>query len=75
MRTRIAAHELGGPAHGAVEIRFVPDLAPPALRFLVIDQAGIQIGVDRHLLVITSYSIHYTKLYDVPPITIMKAVG
>ena len=46
----VAADEFGGAVHGAEEAGFVfQGLAPPP-RFLFVDQAGGQVGVDRHLL-------------------------
>ena len=46
----IAAHELGGAVHGAEEVGFFCHLGAPALGFRLVDQTGIQIGIDRHLL-------------------------
>jgi len=46
----VAAHELRGTVHGAEEGAFLLELPAPALRFLVVDQAGGQVRVDRHLL-------------------------
>ena len=46
----VAAHEFRGAVHGAEEGAFLLELAAPALRLLVVDQAGGQVGVDRHLL-------------------------
>ena len=46
----VAAHELRGAVHGAEEGAFLLQLAPAALRLLLVDQAGRQVGVDRHLL-------------------------
>ena len=47
---RIAAHEFGCTVHGAEEGAFLFQLATAALRFLFIDQAGRQVGIDGHLL-------------------------
>jgi hypothetical protein len=47
---RIAAHELARAVHGTVELRFLGDLCAAAARLLLGDQAGVQIGVDGHLL-------------------------
>ena len=47
---RVAAHELRGTVHGAVEAAFLLQLAPAHARNLVGDGAGRQLGVDRHLL-------------------------
>ena len=46
----VAAHELRGAIHGAEEGAFLLQLPAPALGFLVVDQAGGQVRVDRHLL-------------------------
>ena len=46
----IAAHELRRTVHRAVEGAFLFQLAAAALRLLLVDQAGREIGVDRHLL-------------------------
>jgi hypothetical protein len=47
---RIAAHELGGAVHGAVEVRFGGHVLAARLGLFLVDQAGVQVGVDRHLL-------------------------
>ena len=47
---RVAAHELAGAVHRAVEIRFLRDLVAPCDGLLLRDEAGVQIGVDGHLL-------------------------
>ena len=46
----VAAHEFGGAVHGAEEVGFRFDGLAARLGFLFVDQAGGQIGVDRHLL-------------------------
>ncbi len=46
----VAAHEFRGAVHRAEEGAFLLQLAPAALRLLVVDQAGGEVGVDRHLL-------------------------
>ena len=46
----VAAHEFGGTVHGTVEVGFLRDLLAPALGFAFVDQAGVEVGVDRHLL-------------------------
>ena len=46
----VAAHEFAGAVHGAEEIGFRFEVLAAALGFLLVDQAGGQIGVDRHLL-------------------------
>ncbi len=49
-RHRVAPHELRGTVHRAVEVGLLLDaLAPPA-RLGLVDQARVQVGVDRHLL-------------------------
>ena len=45
----IAAHELIGTVHGAIILRFLGNLRSPFAGFVFID-AGIQIGIDAHLL-------------------------
>ena len=47
---RVAAHVLAGAVHRAEELGFLADLGAAALGFLLVDQAGVQVGVDRHLL-------------------------
>ena len=47
---RVAAHELAGAVHRAEELGFLADLGAAALGLLLVDQAGVQVGVDRHLL-------------------------
>ena len=46
----VAAHEFAGAVHGAEEIGFRFEVLAAALGFLLVDQAGGQVGVDRHLL-------------------------
>ena len=46
----VAAHEFRGAVHRAEEGAFLLQLAAAALRLLVVDQAGGEVGVDRHLL-------------------------
>jgi hypothetical protein len=46
----IAAHELGGPVHGAVEVGLHRHLTAARLRLLLVDEAGIEVGIDGHLL-------------------------
>ena len=46
----VAAHEFRGAVHRAEEGAFLLQLAPPQLRLLVVDHAGREVGVDRHLL-------------------------
>ena len=45
----VAANELVRAIHGAVILRLAADLQPPLPGFDLVDQAGIQIGVDAHL--------------------------
>ena len=47
---RITAHELAGTVHGTVKIRFPGYILAPPERSLLVDNAGVQVGVDRHLL-------------------------
>jgi hypothetical protein len=46
----VAAHELRGAVHGAVELRLAPDLVAARLGLVGRDQAVVELGVDRHLL-------------------------
>ena len=46
----VAAHELRGAVHRAVEVGLVLDLHAALARLGVGDLAGVQVGVDRHLL-------------------------
>ena len=47
---RVAADELAGTVHRAVEVGLLRDLAAAPARLVLADQAGVQVGVDRHLL-------------------------
>ena len=47
---RIALIEAGRAVHGAVEFRFVRNLLAAGAGLHFVDQAGVQVGVDRHLL-------------------------
>ena len=49
-RDGVAAHELRGAIHGAIEIGFGGHVLAPDGGLLLVDQAGVQVGVDRHLL-------------------------
>ncbi len=49
-RNRIAADEFRGAVHRAEERAFLFQLAAAALRLLLIDDAGGQVRIDRHLL-------------------------
>ena len=46
----IAANELAGAVHGAIEIGFPGDIATPLPGFILVDKPGIEVGIDRHLL-------------------------
>ncbi len=46
----VTTHELGGTVHGAEEVRFLAHFGAAALGFLLVDDAGLQIGVHCHLL-------------------------
>jgi hypothetical protein len=46
----IALGEAGGAVHGSVELGLAAQIAAAAARFGLIDQAAVQIRVDRHLL-------------------------
>jgi len=47
---RVAAHELADTVHRGVEVRFAREVAAASARLLLADPAGVEIGVDRHLL-------------------------
>ena len=47
---RVAANVFRRAVHRAEELGFLADLGAAALGFGLIDQAGVQVGVDRHLL-------------------------
>ena len=47
---RVALHELRRTVHRAVEVGLVGDLLAAALGLGLVDQAGVEVGVDRHLL-------------------------
>ena len=49
-RHGVAADEFRGAVHGAEEGALLLELAAAALGLLVVDQAGREVGVDRHLL-------------------------
>ncbi len=46
----VATYEFAGTVHGPEEIRFLSDFLAPLLGLLLIDQAGVEIGIDGHLL-------------------------
>ncbi|MNH01918.1 hypothetical protein D3C79_611430 [compost metagenome] len=46
----IAAHELAGTVHRAVELGLLGHLGAARLGLGLVDQAGVEVGVDRHLL-------------------------
>ena len=47
---RVALHELRRAVHRAVEVGLARDLVAALAGLLLVDQAGVEIGVDRHLL-------------------------
>ena len=47
---RIALVEAGGAVHGAVEFGFAGGLFAAGARLMFVDESGIEVGVDRHLL-------------------------
>ena len=49
-RDRVAADELGGAVHRAVEFGLARDLRAALPGLVLVDQPGVQVGVDRHLL-------------------------
>ena len=46
---RVAADELARPVHGAEEVGLAIDLLAAAVGLVLVDQPGVQVGVDRHL--------------------------
>ena len=46
----VTADELAGTVHGAVEVGFLGHFGAALLRLALLDQAGIEVGVDGHLL-------------------------
>src|SRR5690606_24262965 len=46
----VAADELGSTVHGAVEVGLPGDFGPPGPGFFFIDQPGVEVGIDAHLL-------------------------
>ncbi len=47
---RIALVEAGGTVHRSVELRFARDFLSAFARLMLVDEAGVQVGVNRHLL-------------------------
>ena len=47
---RVTFNKLACTVHGTVKVCFLLDFFPPRSRFLLIDQPGVQIGVNAHLL-------------------------
>ncbi len=47
---RVALVEAGGAVHGAVEFRFAGSLFAAGARLMLVDESGIEVGVDCHLL-------------------------
>ena len=47
---RVAANELAGTVHRPEEVGLFTHLGTPLARLVLVDQAGVEIGVDRHLL-------------------------
>jgi hypothetical protein len=48
-RQRVALGEADGSVHRAVEVGFLADSIAPRTRFLLVDDAGVEVCVDRHL--------------------------
>ena len=46
----VTAHKLAGTVHGTVELSFLGNFGPAGLGLALVDQAGVEIGVDGHLL-------------------------
>ena len=49
-RHGVAAYKLRGTIHGAEEVGLLCHLGPALLGFFLLDQAGIQVGINGHLL-------------------------
>ena len=49
-RYRVAAHKFGSTVHGAEEIGLLPQFGAPCFGGFLVDDPGVQIGVNRHLL-------------------------
>src|SRR5208337_3088581 len=47
---RVALVEAGGAVHGTVEFRFAGNLFAAGARLMFVDESGIEVGVDCHLL-------------------------
>ena len=47
---RVAAHELGGTVHRAEKVGFFGHFETAASRFFLVDIAGVEVGIDCHLL-------------------------
>ena len=47
---RVAAYEFTGAVHGTIEICFFANFVAASSRFVLSRNAGVQVGVDRHLL-------------------------
>ena len=46
----VAAHEFRGTVHGAEKVGFLGQFGTAFFGGLLVDHAGIQVGIDRHLL-------------------------
>ena len=49
-RYRVAADKFGSTVHGAEEIGLLPQFGAPSFGGFLVDDPGVQIGVNRHLL-------------------------
>jgi hypothetical protein len=47
---RVALRETGCAVHGAVKFGFAGNHLAPGARFVLVDEACVEVGVDRHLL-------------------------
>src|SRR6266853_4827504 len=47
---RVALIEAGGAVHGAVELRFAGNLFAAGASLMLVDESGIQVVINRHLL-------------------------
>ena len=48
-RDRVALHEFGRTVHGAKEVGLLGDLFAALLGGVLVDHAGVQVGINRHL--------------------------
>ena len=47
---RVSAHKLRGTVHGTKEVRFLRHIGTPCLRLVLLNDSGIEVRVNGHLL-------------------------